>query len=94
MSDLEAQSDSLGVTDLHVALTTLEEVFLNIARQAEMEADDGNGTQEFELEDNTVLTAPLGQECVAHPTSGVMYNIRWGQDEAGDLQIIDASPAN
>eukprot|EP00873_Tetraselmis_striata_P004628 jgi/Tetstr1/424892/TSEL_015387.t1 len=92
MTDLEARAPSLGLTDMHVALTTLEEVFLNIARKAEMEADD-RGTREFELEDNIVLTVPLGQEHAVHPTTGAELSIKWGQDEAGDLQIIAAAPA-
>ena len=35
---LEKDQDELGIGDIHLSLTTLEEVFLNIARSAEIEA--------------------------------------------------------
>lgn len=87
---LKEESPALGVTDLHVALTSLEEVFLTIARQAEMEG--GSGTREVELEDGRMLTVPLGIERARHPVTGEEYDIKWAQDESGNLQILYARP--
>ncbi len=39
----QGEREALGVTDMQLSLTSLEEVFLNIARKAEMEAAQGSG---------------------------------------------------
>jgi hypothetical protein len=92
LADLKDAGDALGVSDLHVALTSLEEVFLAIARQAEIEAD-GSGTREVELDDMTVIQVPLGHTTCAHPETGVQYTVKWGQDESGNLQVLYAQRA-
>lgn len=89
LAELKEAGDELGVTDLHVALTSLEEVFLSIARQAEIENDSSGGRQ-VELDDGTVMQVPLGVTSCVHPTTGVQYTIKWGQDEAGNLEILYA----
>jgi len=91
LAELKDAGDELGVTDLHVALTSLEEVFLSIARQAEIE-NDGSGSRQVELDDGTLLQVPLGLTVCAHPTTGAEYTIKWGQDETGNLQVLYAQP--
>eukprot|EP00951_Prasinocladus_malaysianus_P036827 scaffold390597_cov45-Prasinocladus_malaysianus.AAC.1 len=75
LEQLKSESEALGVTDLHVALTSLEEVFLNIARQAEIDAEGGGGTREVELDDGHVLQVALGVQEAQHPVTGKRYSI-------------------
>lgn len=35
---LQSMKDELEISDIHVSLTTLEEVFINVAKQSELEA--------------------------------------------------------
>ncbi|KAG2423312.1 hypothetical protein HXX76_015459 [Chlamydomonas incerta] len=93
LKDLEAQRDTLGITDVQLSLTSLEEVFLNIARAAEVEAAASSGTTEVThvLDDGSRLKIPVGAELVGHPTTGAAYRVRWGTDEAGRLIIMDCS---
>lgn len=41
--DLQDRERELGISDIQLGLTTLEEVFLNIARQAELETATAEG---------------------------------------------------
>lgn len=76
---------------LQIALTTLEEVFLNIAKQAEIENASGkNLTADVELEDGRKMTAPLGQEIMIDTQTNQTYRLTWGQDHNGDLCITEA----
>ncbi|GLI66002.1 hypothetical protein VaNZ11_009613 [Volvox africanus] len=95
LAELEARRDSLGITDVQLSLTSLEEVFLNIARKAEMEAAtaSGHASVKHTMDDGTRLQIPMGAELVAHPVTKVMYQVRWGTDEAGRLVILDTSVA-
>lgn len=42
--ELEERKGELGISDIQLSLTTLEEVFLNIAKQAELESAAADGT--------------------------------------------------
>jgi len=53
-SELQDREEEFGISDIQLGLTTLEEVFLNIARQAELE----NATAEGRL---TTLTLTSGE---------------------------------
>ena len=37
---------------------------------------------------------PLGDEVALDPSSGMRYSIKWGQDEAGNLQVLRWAPLN
>lgn len=43
-SELEDREKEFGISDIQLGLTTLEEVFLNIAKQAEIESSAAEGT--------------------------------------------------
>uniref|UniRef100_A0A061SDE8 Abc transporter a family member 2-like n=2 Tax=Tetraselmis sp. GSL018 TaxID=582737 RepID=A0A061SDE8_9CHLO len=92
LQQLKAEGPAMGVGDVQVALTSLEEVFLRIVREAELE--DSTGSRQVELADGLVVEVPIGAETVRHPASGEEYTVRWVQDEAGDLQVLDAQPAS
>ncbi|EFJ52653.1 hypothetical protein VOLCADRAFT_85850 [Volvox carteri f. nagariensis] len=91
--ELEANRGSLGITDVQLSLTSLEEVFLNIARKAEMEAATAAGKSSVThvMDDGSKLQIPIGAELVANPVTKVTYKVRWGTDEAGRLVILDAT---
>lgn len=74
-------------TAVQIALTTLEEVFLNIAKQAEVEAAGAEATRHIEVEPGVTLNVPLSADEVEHPQTGVRYKIHWTQDEAGALAV-------
>ena len=82
----------MGVTDVQISLTTLDEVFLRIARQAELEAAaaEGRTLVAVELEDGGSLQVQLGEEFATDPATGRHYNIRWAQDDSGTLQVLKA----
>lgn len=42
-AELQDREDEFGIADIHLGLATLEEVFLNIARQAELESATAEG---------------------------------------------------
>lgn len=43
-SELQDREEEFGISDIQLGLTTLEEVFLNIARQAELESAAAEGS--------------------------------------------------
>lgn len=85
----------MGVTDIQISLTSLEEVFLNIAMQAELEEAKNNANVkpiDVPLPDGTTLRVPRGMENVADPTTGIAYKVRWGTDESGNLCVLECKP--
>ncbi|GAX81954.1 hypothetical protein CEUSTIGMA_g9382.t1 [Chlamydomonas eustigma] len=92
LKQLEVDSARMGVTDLQISLTSLEEVFLNIAKNAEIEDARSNGNTlpvDVPLPDGTVLKVPRGVEGVLNPLDGQMYKVRWGTDESGNLCVLE-----
>eukprot|EP00798_Chlamydomonas_sp_ICE-L_P014424 gene14424-20430_t len=86
LAGLEKEKTRLGVTDVQLKLTCLEEVFIKIARQAEMEA---GGQADVQLPDGTILRVPLNEEFVLNPQDNQPYRIFWGTDEEGRLVVMD-----
>lgn len=43
-SELQDREEEFGISDIQLGLTTLEEVFLNIAKQAELESAAAEGS--------------------------------------------------
>ncbi|KAI8472921.1 MAG: hypothetical protein J3K34DRAFT_383970 [Monoraphidium minutum] len=91
---LERRQAAMGVSDVQLSLTSLEEVFLTIARKAELAAAEamGNAPVEVPLPDGGVLHVALGQEEAANPADGRVYAIKWAQDDAGRLVVLDVLP--
>jgi ABC-type multidrug transport system ATPase subunit len=79
---LSKQQDSLGITELHLGICSLEDVFLNIARIAEAEhAAAANLTTQFEFE-GTLLNIPVGAVSVSVQLPGqppCNLDVKWGQ---------------
>ncbi|KAK9805624.1 hypothetical protein WJX72_008643 [[Myrmecia] bisecta] len=91
LSMLEADAGEMGISDIQLSLTSLEEVFLTIARKAELEAAaaEGRATSIIYLDDGHQLKVPIGEETATHPVNGSIYRIKWAQDDAGRLQILE-----
>eukprot|EP00210_Caulerpa_lentillifera_P000918 g888.t1 len=94
LQELENRQQELRIGDIHLSLTTLEEVFLNIARTAEIEALKSEGISRTLLPftDGTQVEIGIGQETFVHPVTGVTYAVHWGQTDDGSFRITDAEP--
>ncbi|WIA44552.1 hypothetical protein OEZ86_007282 [Tetradesmus obliquus] len=94
LQQLEQQQQRLGVHDVQCSLASLEEVFLTIVKQAEVEAAalNGNALTTVDLPDGSGhLQVPLGQEGpFPHPTPGDdrQFVVKWAQDDEGWLLVL------
>jgi ABC-type multidrug transport system ATPase subunit len=81
---------ALGLTDVQVSQTTLEQVFLLIAREAEKQAAAADGRM-VQLSipmgegQAQALTIPWGAEQAVMSATGEAVNITWVQDDEGRL---------
>ncbi|KAL8225641.1 hypothetical protein R6Q57_018198 [Mikania cordata] len=93
--ELENREQEFGISDIQLSLTTLEEVFLNIAKQAEFESAAAEGRfTTLILTSGTSLQIPVGARYIGIPETtsaenprGSMVEVFWGQDDAGALCI-------
>ncbi|XP_030937873.1 ABC transporter A family member 2-like isoform X2 [Quercus lobata] len=93
--DLEERKREFGITDIQIGLTTLNEVFLNIAKKAELESASVEGRlTTLTLTLGTSFQIPIGAQLVRIPESesaenptGLMVEVYWDQDDAGNLRI-------
>ncbi|KAK4370874.1 hypothetical protein RND71_010349 [Anisodus tanguticus] len=84
---------------LTLGLTTIEEVFMNIAKQAELETAIAEGKfTTLTLSSGTSLEVPAGSRFVGIPGTkspqnpgGIMVEVYWEPDESGGLCISDHS---
>ncbi|KAH9540293.1 hypothetical protein CY35_15G104500 [Sphagnum magellanicum] len=95
---LEDHKAQLGVTDLQMGLTTLEEVFLTITKQADLENAAAEGRVETLTVDGQTMNVPIGTQYIMVPNSistampnGLMVEIYWQQDDEGALRISGQS---
>ncbi|PSC73682.1 ABC transporter A family member 2 [Micractinium conductrix] len=97
LQQLDDKRQQLGITDVQICLTSLEEVFLAIARQAEVEAAVAEGREDVtvELEGGAgSLEVALGDEYATHPVTGQHYRVLWTSDDTGRLQVLRAVPVD
>lgn len=64
-------------------------MFLTIARKAEVEAaaQEGRSTETIHLANGAVLKVPLGEEYATVEGGTQQYQVKWAQDESGNLQV-------
>ncbi|GMH31524.1 hypothetical protein Nepgr_033367 [Nepenthes gracilis] len=94
-TELQNREREFCITDIQLGLTTLEEVFLNIANQAELESAAAEGkTTTLTLSAGTTVQIPVGTRFVAVPGTetaanprGTMVEVYWGHDDSGSLCI-------
>ncbi|KAL4424942.1 hypothetical protein ABPG77_009671 [Micractinium sp. CCAP 211/92] len=72
---------ALGVVDVQLRMTPLEEVFLTVARKAELEHAQLEGRKvALALEEEGVtVQVPIGADLIQSP-AGNLWHITWGQD--------------
>ncbi|CAL9114056.1 unnamed protein product [Musa textilis] len=99
-AELQDREKEFGILDIQLGLTTLEEVFLNIAKLAELES---SSTEEnlvtLNLSSGSSIQIPIGARFVGIPGTessehprGLMIEVYWGQDDTGTLCIAGHSP--
>ncbi|KAH0942798.1 hypothetical protein HID58_002435 [Brassica napus] len=89
--ELQYRESEFGISDIQLGLATLEEVFLNIARWAELESPTAEGTVvTLELESGILVEIPVGARFVGIPGTenaenrrGMMVEVYWQQDVLG-----------
>jgi ABC-type multidrug transport system ATPase subunit len=91
LSALQERKEALGVTDMQMSLTTLEQVFLLIAREAEKQAAAQDGRTvwlELPLEAGRTgsMAVAWGAEEAVFAETGETVTITWLQDDEGRLQ--------
>ncbi|CAH9126173.1 unnamed protein product [Cuscuta epithymum] len=94
-TELKDQGSDFGISDVQLGLTTLEEVFLNIAKQAEMESAAAEGSfATLTLNSGLSLQIPVGARYIGIPGTesadnprGIMVEVNWEQDDSGRLCI-------
>lgn len=94
-SELEDRGNEFGISDIQLGLTTLEEVFLNIAKQAEIESSAAEGRLvDLTLSTGSSIQIPKGARFVGIPGTetsesprGLMVEVYWEQDDTGSLCI-------
>ncbi|XP_024013479.1 LOW QUALITY PROTEIN: ABC transporter A family member 2 [Eutrema salsugineum] len=94
-AELQDRETEFGISDIQLGLATLEEVFLNIARKAELESAAVDGTMvTLDLTSGSSVEIPVGARFVGIPGTetaenprGIMVEVYWQQDESGSLCI-------
>ncbi|KAG9459221.1 hypothetical protein H6P81_003729 [Aristolochia fimbriata] len=94
-AELQDREREFGISDIQLGLTTLEEVFLNIAKKAELEDALAEGRWvPLTLESGMLLEIPSGARFIGIPGTvttenpqGLMMEVFWEQDEAGALCV-------
>jgi ABC-type multidrug transport system ATPase subunit len=94
-AELQDREKELGIADIQLGLTTLEEVFLNIAKKAELESAAAEGTfATLVLNSGISVQVPVGARFVGLPGTestdsprGTMVEVYWQQDDTGALCI-------
>lgn len=94
-AELQDREEEFRISDIQLGLTTLEEVFLNIARQAELESSTAEGNLvTLRLTSGAAIQVPKGARFIGIPGTqtsenprGLMVEVYWEQDDIGDLCI-------
>ncbi|PIA27922.1 hypothetical protein AQUCO_07400038v1 [Aquilegia coerulea] len=99
-AELQDREREFGISDIQLGLTTLEEVFLNIAKKAELEIAVAEGIlvtltltsgESIEIPKGARFVGIPGTETTENPR-GLMVEVYWEQDEDGALCISGHSP--
>ncbi|XP_078428107.1 ABC transporter A family member 2-like [Wolffia australiana] len=105
-AELQERENEFMISDIQLGLATLEEVFLNIAKQAELENSSSEGSLVTLNLPSGNIQVPKGARFIGIPRSendenpnGLMVEVFWDQDESGNLCVSGYSsempiPAN
>ncbi|XP_016469345.2 ABC transporter A family member 2-like isoform X1 [Nicotiana tabacum] len=94
-TELQGRETEFGIKDIQLGLTTLEEVFMNIAKQAEIESAAAEGKfTTLTLNTGQSVGVPVGSRFVGIPGTkspqnpgGIMVEVYWEPDDSGRLCI-------
>ncbi|CAL1368223.1 unnamed protein product [Linum trigynum] len=94
-AELEERRAAFGIGDIQLGLSTLQEVFLRIAREAELETATAEGRfLTLNLNSGASIQIPVGARFVGIPATessenprGVMVEVYWEADDGGSLCI-------
>ncbi|KAF9671485.1 hypothetical protein SADUNF_Sadunf12G0052600 [Salix dunnii] len=94
-AELQERQGEFCISDIQLGLATLEEVFLNIAKQAELENAAAEGKMvTLALTSGKSVQIPVGARFVGIPETespenpnGIMVEVYWEQDDSGSLCI-------
>ena len=82
---LEDRKAALGIEDIQLGMSSMEDVFIEIIRQAEAaEAKDADRVQ-VTLPSHETVDVTLGRQTPIESPSGVLYQVKWGLDEIGNI---------
>ena len=85
---LQQQQADLGVADIQVGMSSLEDVFLTIAREAEAEEAQERGVKEkVKLRSGEDVEVILGSEEETTSPKGVKFRVTWTQNAEGKLVV-------
>jgi hypothetical protein len=88
--ELERRREELGVSDVQLSMSTLEDVFLKVATESELEeAKKSNKTIAVTLKSGEVAGILLGSQEQLTSEGGTTFTVTWGTDENGQLIPVD-----
>jgi len=86
---LDDRKAECNIMDVQLSLASLEEVFLNIVRKAELENANKEGrTVTIVVNGSEEVKVPVGVETYK-TESGEIFKFKWGQGESGEFILID-----
>ena len=90
LAHIKSRKSQLGIGDVQLRLTPLEEVFLNVTKKAELQHAEAEGRYEplLLVEEKITIKVPIGAEFIQSP-NGQFYHVQWMQDDAGCLKLKD-----
>ncbi|XP_051123316.1 ABC transporter A family member 2-like isoform X2 [Andrographis paniculata] len=94
-AELQERQKKFGIADIQLGLATLEEVFLNIAKKAELEnAASEESFATLTLNTGVSYQVPIGARFIGLPGTestdnpgGTMVEVYWQQDDSGALCV-------
>jgi hypothetical protein len=87
--ELESRRAELGLADIQISMSTLEDVFLRIVKRTEVEeARKTNKTTNVTLPDGQTVAVALGSEDEIVSSEGARFRAKWGTDESGNLTCV------
>jgi hypothetical protein len=93
--ELETRSRELGVQDVQLSMSTLEDVFLKVATASELEeAKKTNKIIIVTLKSGETAAVLLGYEDQLISEKGVTFAVKWGTDENGNLIPVDIAESS
>ena len=89
-ADLDKDKAALGVVDVQLSMSTLEDVFLKVATKSEFEdAQKESRTVVVTLKSGENVAVRVGCEEALTAESGATFTVKWGTDEDGRLIPVD-----